>query len=83
MKEELEIIRAKVTEAPGPAKEDDKSQEGIASTDTATDSVARAESADNEQEKDVDSLKNPSARIVVGKLSTVGTGAFDVLCPVR
>jgi len=34
-------------------------------------------------EKDVDSLKNPSARIVVGKLSTVGTGAFDVLCPVR
>ncbi|KAF2858906.1 beta and beta-prime subunits of DNA dependent RNA-polymerase [Piedraia hortae CBS 480.64] len=28
---------------------------------------------------DADDLKNPSARIVVGKLGTVGTGGFDVL----
>ncbi|XP_014559695.1 hypothetical protein COCVIDRAFT_91322 [Bipolaris victoriae FI3] len=34
-------------------------------------------------EHDWDELKNPSARIVVGRLSTVGTGAFDVLAPVR
>ncbi|KAL6715188.1 hypothetical protein ACLMJK_007452 [Lecanora helva] len=31
---------------------------------------------------DWDDLKNPSARIVVGKTSGVGTGAFDVLMPV-
>ena len=30
---------------------------------------------------DWDDLKNPSARIVMGKLSGVGTGAFDVLMP--
>ena len=34
-------------------------------------------------EDEVETLKNPSARIVVGKLSGVGTGAFDVLCPVQ
>ncbi|KAF2147473.1 uncharacterized protein K452DRAFT_314616 [Aplosporella prunicola CBS 121167] len=33
-------------------------------------------------EEDSDSLENPSARIVVGKMSKVGTGAFDVLMPV-
>ncbi|KAK7561108.1 DNA-directed RNA polymerase-like protein I subunit [Phyllosticta citricarpa] len=33
-------------------------------------------------EEDEDLLENPSARIVVGKLSKVGTGAFDVLMPV-
>lgn len=33
-------------------------------------------------ENDVDTLSNPSARIVVGKLGTVGTGSFDVLAPV-
>lgn len=31
---------------------------------------------------DWDDLKGPSARIVVGRASTVGTGAFDVLMPV-
>ncbi|KAL9125817.1 MAG: hypothetical protein Q9217_005037 [Psora testacea] len=31
---------------------------------------------------DWDDLKNPSARIVMGKLSGVGTGAFDVLMPI-
>lgn len=30
---------------------------------------------------DWDDLRNPSARIVMGKLSGVGTGAFDVLMP--
>jgi DNA-directed RNA polymerase I subunit RPA1 len=34
-------------------------------------------------EDERETLRNPSARIVVGKLSGVGTGAFDVLCPVR
>jgi hypothetical protein len=34
-------------------------------------------------ERDWDDLKNPSARIVVGKLGGVGTGAFDVLAPVK
>lgn len=34
-------------------------------------------------EKDWDSLDNPSARIVVGKLGKIGTGAFDVFAPVR
>ncbi|KAF2083270.1 beta and beta-prime subunits of DNA dependent RNA-polymerase [Saccharata proteae CBS 121410] len=33
-------------------------------------------------EEDWDELDNPSARIVVGKMSKVGTGAFDVLMPV-
>lgn len=33
-------------------------------------------------EGDWDDLKNPSARIVVGKIGGVGTGAFDVLLPV-
>ncbi|KAF2711535.1 beta and beta-prime subunits of DNA dependent RNA-polymerase [Pleomassaria siparia CBS 279.74] len=33
-------------------------------------------------ERDWDDLKNPSARIVVGALGGVGTGAFDVLAPV-
>ncbi|KAI9847634.1 MAG: hypothetical protein M1837_002208 [Sclerophora amabilis] len=33
-------------------------------------------------EGDQDSLATPSARIVVGKMGTVGTGAFDVLMPV-
>jgi len=28
-------------------------------------------------------LKNPSARIVVGRLGGIGTGAFDVLAPVQ
>lgn len=31
---------------------------------------------------DWDDLKGPSARIVMGKVSQVGTGAFDVLMPV-
>lgn len=30
-------------------------------------------------EGDLDDLANPSARIVTGKLSGVGTGSFDVL----
>jgi DNA-directed RNA polymerase I subunit RPA1 len=34
-------------------------------------------------EEERESLKNPSARIVVGQLSKVGTGAFDVLVPVK
>ncbi|KAF2001316.1 beta and beta-prime subunits of DNA dependent RNA-polymerase [Amniculicola lignicola CBS 123094] len=34
-------------------------------------------------EKDWDDLKNPSARIVIGRLGSMGTGAFDVLAPVR
>ncbi|KAF2877941.1 DNA-directed RNA polymerase I subunit RPA1 [Massariosphaeria phaeospora] len=33
-------------------------------------------------EHDWDELKNPSARIVVGRLGTVGTGCFDVFAPV-
>ncbi|GME24284.1 DNA-directed RNA polymerase i subunit Rpa1 [Neofusicoccum parvum] len=33
-------------------------------------------------EEDVDTLDNPSARIVVGKINNVGTGSFDVLMPV-
>ncbi|KAI2831338.1 hypothetical protein CBS147343_3907 [Aspergillus niger] len=33
-------------------------------------------------ERDFDNLKSPSARIVVGRTGTVGTGAFDVLAPV-
>lgn len=33
-------------------------------------------------ERDWDDLNNPSARIVVGRLGGVGTGAFDVLAPV-
>ncbi|KAF2791962.1 DNA-directed RNA polymerase I subunit RPA1 [Melanomma pulvis-pyrius CBS 109.77] len=33
-------------------------------------------------ERDWDDLSNPSARIVIGKLGGVGTGAFDVLAPV-
>lgn len=34
-------------------------------------------------ENDWDDLKNPSARIVMGKVGTVGTGAFDVLMPIE
>lgn len=34
-------------------------------------------------EGDFDELNNPSARIVMGKLSGVGTGAFDVLMPME
>lgn len=34
-------------------------------------------------ERDWDELKNPSARIVVGRLGGIGTGAFDVLAPVK
>lgn len=34
-------------------------------------------------ERDWDDLKNPSARIVVGRLGGIGTGAFDVLAPVN
>ena len=34
-------------------------------------------------ESDYDDLKNPSARIVMGKVGKVGTGAFDVLMPVE
>ena len=34
-------------------------------------------------EKDWEELRNPSARIVVGRLGNVGTGAFDVLAPVQ
>ncbi|KAI9830837.1 MAG: hypothetical protein M1819_005362 [Sarea resinae] len=33
-------------------------------------------------EEDWDDLRNPSSRIVVGKIGKVGTGAFDVLMPV-
>lgn len=33
-------------------------------------------------ERDWDNLSNPSARIVVGRLGRLGTGAFDVLAPV-
>ncbi|PKY08955.1 beta and beta-prime subunits of DNA dependent RNA-polymerase [Aspergillus campestris IBT 28561] len=33
-------------------------------------------------ERDFDNLKSPSSRIVVGRVGTVGTGAFDVLAPV-
>ncbi|KAF2676541.1 DNA-directed RNA polymerase I subunit RPA1 [Lentithecium fluviatile CBS 122367] len=33
-------------------------------------------------ERDWDELRNPSARIVVGALGRVGTGAFDVFAPV-
>ncbi|KAJ5711289.1 DNA-directed RNA polymerase I subunit [Penicillium malachiteum] len=33
-------------------------------------------------ERDVENLKGPSARIVVGRSGTVGTGAFDILAPV-
>lgn len=34
-------------------------------------------------ENDWDDLKNPSARIVMGKVGRVGTGSFDVLMPVE
>ena len=34
-------------------------------------------------ENDWDDLKNPSARIVMGKVGKVGTGAFDVLMPIE
>lgn len=34
-------------------------------------------------ENDWDDLKNPSARIVMGKVGRVGTGAFDVLMPIQ
>ena len=34
-------------------------------------------------ENDWDDLKNPSARIVMGKVGKIGTGAFDVLMPVE
>ena len=34
-------------------------------------------------EGEFDDLKNPSARIVMGKVGKVGTGAFDVLMPVK
>ncbi|KAF2011853.1 DNA-directed RNA polymeras-like protein I subunit [Aaosphaeria arxii CBS 175.79] len=34
-------------------------------------------------EKDWDDLRNPSARIVVGRLGVTGTGSFDVLAPVK
>ncbi|KAI9756426.1 MAG: hypothetical protein M4579_003848 [Chaenotheca gracillima] len=34
-------------------------------------------------EADSDLLDTPSARIVMGKLGTVGTGAFDVMMPVK
>lgn len=34
-------------------------------------------------DNDCDDLKNPSARIVMGKVGRVGTGAFDVLMPVN
>jgi DNA-directed RNA polymerase I subunit RPA1 len=33
-------------------------------------------------ERGVDNLKSPSSRIVVGRIGTVGTGAFDILAPV-
>ncbi|OJJ50014.1 hypothetical protein ASPZODRAFT_128602 [Penicilliopsis zonata CBS 506.65] len=33
-------------------------------------------------ERDFDNLKNPSARIVVGRVGNTGTGGFDVLAPV-
>lgn len=34
-------------------------------------------------ENDWDDLKNPSARIVTGRVGSVGTGAFDVMMPVE
>lgn len=34
-------------------------------------------------ENDWDDLKNPSARIVMGKVGRIGTGSFDVLMPVE
>ena len=34
-------------------------------------------------EKDWEELRNPSARIVMGRLGNVGTGAFDLLAPVK
>ena len=34
-------------------------------------------------EGDTDDLTNPSARIVAGKVGNIGTGAFDVLMPLR
>jgi DNA-directed RNA polymerase beta' subunit len=34
-------------------------------------------------ERDWDDLRNPSARIVLGRLGKAGTGAFDVLAPVE
>ncbi|KAJ5833901.1 DNA-directed RNA polymerase I subunit [Penicillium riverlandense] len=33
-------------------------------------------------ERDMDNLKSPSSRIVVGRSGTVGTGSFDILAPV-
>lgn len=33
-------------------------------------------------QEDSDDLKNPSARIVMGRLGKIGTGAFDVMVPV-
>ena len=57
MKKELEAIKAKIAEAPAPTKEDDKSQEGITSANTAPDPAAKAESPDDEQEKDADSTE--------------------------
>lgn len=33
-------------------------------------------------EEDIDTLDNPSSRIVVGKINGVGTGSFDILTPV-
>jgi hypothetical protein len=57
MKKELEIIKAKIAEASAPAKEDDKSQAEIRSTDTALDSTVKAENADNEQEKNADNVE--------------------------
>jgi DNA-directed RNA polymerase I subunit RPA1 len=35
------------------------------------------------QEADVDHLTGPSARIVTGRLGTMGTGAFDVFLPLK
>ncbi|KAF2195552.1 DNA-directed RNA polymeras-like protein I subunit [Zopfia rhizophila CBS 207.26] len=34
-------------------------------------------------ERDWDELRNPSSRIVIGKLGGVGTGSFDLFAPVR
>lgn len=34
-------------------------------------------------ERDRDELRNPSARIVVGRLGVAGTGSFDVLAPIH
>ena len=34
-------------------------------------------------EADWDDMRNPSARIVAGKISSVGTGSFDILTPVE